>query len=896
MLLAHYELLAPLGAGGMGEVWRARDSKLKREVALKILPTQFASSPDRLARFEREAIVLASLNHPNIASIYELGHADDVRFLVLELVEGPTLDDRMLTGPIPVREVIGIATQIAAALEAAHEKGILHRDLKPANVKLTPDGKVKVLDFGLAKAFGEAASAPVRGEDTLARDSTEAGMVMGTAAYMSPEQAEGKPVDKRTDIWSFGVLVFEMLTRRRLFDGKSTSHVLVHVMEQEPDWSALPPLPEGLLALLQRCLQKDRNQRVRDIGDVRIQVQDSLTHPVRAQASRGGSSGARPRWLWPVAGAVGIVVAIAIVALLYQRRPASPVAAAALRFEIARPPEVASSNWVLISPDGRQLAYAASLPGELGRLWVRSLETQEARPISGTGSVDGRPFWSPDSRSLTFANGGKLRRVDVAGGPAQVLADLPGFLVGGLWLSGERIRYAVWGSGLYDVPSAGGNPVPAPLDPKQNDSAIGPSPIPGGSYVFCRCVGGGFGIHAATAGGETRQLLSDTSWVQYAPSPDPDVGYILFLRGSGRVGFNGRGTLMAQKIRPRSLALVGDPVAIAEGVTGFSASDTGALVYSSDTSGVPVGIPGILTGQLTWFDRHGTLLSTVGDPGILRIPRLSPDGRYVAVEQSDPQTQNLDIYLFEFARGVNNRFTFSPARDISPIWSPDGSSIIFTRMVGDGTTEWYRKSADLASDEELLMRLPVNGVPSTITPDGRYALYTELVPPFTLKTVDIARVREAREPLPVVVNEFAAVNATFSPDGKWFSYVSNESGTYELYVRPFDGNAATGAPLSAGGKVMVSKGGANRGGAVWRRDSSELFYLAPDGTLMSVKIDTKPTFSPTGRPEALFKIAPEIAYFDVSADGERFLISVPTGRGVSAPPYKVVLNWTAALK
>ena len=398
-----------------------------------------------------------------------------------------------------MREVIGIATQIAAALEAAHEKGILHRDLKPANVKLTPDGKVKVLDFGLAKAFGEAAAATVSGEDTLARDSTEAGMVMGTAAYMSPEQAEGKPVDKRTDIWSFGVLVFEMLTRRRLFDGKSTSHVLVHVMEQEPDWSALPPLPEGLLALLQRCLQKDRNQRVRDIGDVRIQLQSSLTHPIRVREARGGTSGARTRWLWPAAAAVAIVVAIAIAALFYLRRPATPVAAAALRFEIARPSDVTSSSWVVISPDGRLLAYTGNVQGETSRLWVRSLETQEARPLAGTVGFDGgRPFWSPDSRSLTFAAGGKLRRIDVAGGPAQVLADVSGIVVGGFWPSSDRIRYAVWGRGLYDIPSSGGNPVAASLDPALNRAAAMPSPISSGNYVFCAC-SGGTGIHAATA-------------------------------------------------------------------------------------------------------------------------------------------------------------------------------------------------------------------------------------------------------------------------------------------------------------------------------------------------------------------------------------------------------------
>jgi serine/threonine protein kinase len=898
MQLAQYELLAPIGAGGMGEVWRARDTKLKREVALKFLPAQFASSADRLARFEREAIVLASLNHPNIASIYELGHADDIRFLVLELVEGQTLDDRLIAGPIPVREVIGIATQIAAALEAAHEKGILHRDLKPANVKLTPDGKVKVLDFGLAKAFGEAASATVQGEATLARDSTEAGMVMGTAAYMSPEQAEGKPVDKRTDIWAFGVLLYEMLTRRRLFDGKSTSHVLVHIMEQEPDWSALPPLPEGLLALLQRCLQKDRNQRLRDIGDVRIQLQDSITHPIRAQQSRAAAGASRPRWLLPVVAAIGIAAAIAIVAVVYPGRRAASVDAAALRFEIARPQDAVSSAWLVISPDGRRLAYAASLQGELPRLWVRSLETQEARPLPGTVGFSGRPFWSPDSRYLTYSSDGKLRRSDAAGGPAQVLSDAADDVMGGHWPGPNRIRYSVLGHGLFEIPSSGGNPVPMPLGSAlDSSSAISPSPMPGGNFVFCLCAGtDDAGIFLATTDGQPpHQVLPDRSLVQYAPSPDPELGYILFSRG-GVAGRGYGGTLMAQKINPRRLNLIGDPIAIAERVNGFSASDTGVLVYSTGNRGIPVGVPGMLEGQLTWFDRQGRVLSTVGDPGILRIPRLSPDGRHVALEQADPETQDMDIYLFEFARGVNNRFTFNALREVSPVWSADGSSVIYTRFTADGKSEWYRKSTDLASDEDLLVRLPNLSVPSTVTPDGKYLLYTELVSPFVLKAVDISRPAEAREPIPVVVTEFAAINATLSPDGKRFAYVSNESGTYELYVRPFDGNAAPGAPLSAGGKIMVSKGGANRGGAVWRPDGNELFYLAPDGSLMSVKVNAQPTFSPAGPPEVLFKIAPEIGYFDVSADGERFLIPVPTGKGVTAPPYKVVLNWTATLK
>ncbi len=899
MQLAHYEILGQLGAGGMGEVWRARDTKLKREVALKILPAEFASQPDRLARFEQEAVVLASLNHPHIGAIHGLEHAADVRFLVLELVEGPTLDERLMAGPIPVREALGIATQIGEALEAAHDKGILHRDLKPSNVKLTLEGKVKVLDFGLAKAFGAAATAAgERGAATLPRHATETGVVMGTAAYMSPEQAEGKPVDKRTDIWSFGVLLFEMLTGRRLFDGKSNSHVLVHVMEQEPDWSTLPPLPAGALAILQRCLQKDRNQRLRDIGDVRIQLQDSQANPIHVRDAAAAAGEGRQRWRWPAIAAAGVVAAIALAALIYQR-PGPPVAAAApLRFEIARPEAVASSGWVLISPDGRQLTYVASVRGETGRLWIRSLETQEARPLDASaGYLGGMPFWSADSRNLTFAAAGKIRKVDAAGGPAQVLAGAPAMLVGGYWPSRDRIRYAALGQGLFDIPSSGGNPVAVPLGPLQNPaSALFPSGMPGGNFVFCQCYGDdAAGIFVATAdGAPPRQILPDISLAQYAPSPDPDLGYILFSRGgSNRQG--GGGTLMAQGIHPRRLSLVGDPVAIAERVNGFSASDTGVLVYSTDNRGAPVGVPGMLEGQLTWFDRQGRVLSTVGDPGILRIPRLSPDGQHVALERADAETQNLDIYLFEFARGVNNRFTFAPTREVSPIWSADGGSLIYTRFVAGGS-EWYRKSANLAGDDELLFRLPVLGVPSTLTPDGRFALYTELVAPFSLKAVELTRVAEARESIPVVVSEFGAINATFSPDGKWFAYVSNETGTDEIYVRPFNANAAPGTPLSAGGKVMVSKGGANRGGAVWRRDSRELFYLAPDGTLMSVAVNTEPTFRPEGTPKALFKVAPEIAYFDVSADGERFLISVPTGAGVTAPPYKVVLNWTATLK
>src|SRR5262245_14554353 len=387
--LAHFEILGLLGAGGMGEVYRALDTKLRREVAIKVLPPQFAEQPDRLARFEQEAVLLASLNHPHVAAIYGVEHVDGVPFLELELIEGPTLADRLISGPIPVPEAIKIAGQIADALEAAHEKGIVHRDLKPANVKLTPDGKVKVLDFGLAKAFGPEQTARLSGATrvgaaavTEPRGRTQAGLVMGTASYMSPEQAEGKPVDKRTDVWSFGVLLYEMLTGERLFDGKSDAHVLVHVIEQEPDWSKLPPLPNGVQALMERCLQKDPSQRLRDIGDVRIMLQASLTHPIQAREAVARRTAGSRRWLWPAVAGAAFVTAMIIGVLAWPRAPAV-VAADAVRFDINRV-EGQSSPYVAISPDGRRLALVVNRPDGAPQIWVRSMATQEARPLEST--------------------------------------------------------------------------------------------------------------------------------------------------------------------------------------------------------------------------------------------------------------------------------------------------------------------------------------------------------------------------------------------------------------------------------------------------------------------------------------------------------------------------------
>jgi Tol biopolymer transport system component len=902
--LAHFEILGLLGAGGMGEVYRAMDTKLRREVAIKVLPPQFAEQSDRLARFEQEAVLLASLNHPHVAAIYGVEHVDGVPFLELELVEGPTLADRLISGPVPVPEAIKIAGQIADALEAAHEKGIVHRDLKPANVKLTPDGKVKVLDFGLAKAFGPEQTARLSGATRIGaaavtepRGHTQAGLVMGTASYMSPEQAEGKPVDKRTDVWSFGVLLYEMLTGKRLFDGKSDAHVLVHVMEQEPDWSKLPPLPNGVQALMERCLQKDPAQRLRDIGDVRIMLQASLTHPIQPREPVARRTAGSRRWLWPAVAAAAIVVAAIVGVLTWPRSPAV-VAVDAVRFDINRL-EGESSPFVIVSPDGRRLALVVNRPDGAAQIWVRSMATQEARPLESTLGVDGLPFWSADSRYIGFSSLRKLRRVDAAGGPSQLLAELQSAAAGGFWAPDNRIVYSDLFVGAMTVPSAGGAQTPFSVSAGQdNKGIITPSPLPGGNVVFCRCLGSGeAGIYLATPGtGEPRKILPDISIVQYVPSPDPERGYVLFIRGGSGPGDTG--TLMAQAIQPRQLRVIGDPIAIAEKVRGFSASETGVLVYSTDPTVVPTGTPGILQGQLTWFDRQGQVISTVGDPSIFRIAVVSPDEQFVALERADPATQNIDIYLFEFARGVSNRFTFDPERDVSPVWSPDGTSVIFTRLKG-GTAEWYRRAANLAGEEELLFRAPGLGVPSSISPNGRFLLFTGPLPgPADIGVVDISKVAEARETVPLVATDFNEANARFSPDGHWFAYASNESGTYEIYVRPFNQDAAPGTPLSTGGRVMVSKGGATVVGAVWRADGKELFYVARDGTLMSVNVETEPTFKVAGSPQALFKMPTNnaTAFFDVSRDGQRFLVPVPLTGGSGPPPFKVVLNWTSTLK
>jgi len=887
--LVHYETIRPLGAGGMGEVYRATDTKLKREVALKILPAQFAEDPSRLARFEREAQVLASLNHPNIAAIYGLEHANGIRFLVLELVEGLTLAERIASGPISITEALGIATKIAEAVESAHEKGIIHRDLKPANVKLTPDGKVKVLDFGLAKALGEPDPPDdLANSPTMTMQETRAGIVLGTAAYMSPEQASGKQVDKRTDIWSFGVLLYEMLTGRRAFEGKTVSHIIVHVMEQEPDWTKLPPLPAGVQDLVEGCLQKDPAQRRRDIGDVRIQLQTAITKPVHPQHAADAKKGRK--WLWPAAAMFAVAGAGA--GFIYLRpKPAAPEA---VQFEIGQPEQASLTSALSISPDGRKLAFIATGADQRVLIWVRSMATLEARPLDATLGVDGYPFWSADSRWIVFRAQDKLKKIEATGGPAQVLCDVASNLDGGFWTPDNRIVFAVFSGGILQVPAAGGAPSPVTLLPERRGQHYFPALLPDGRH-FLYTANRGTGAPGVYLGSldakpdqqATKRLLADTVPVVYASSPDPNLGYILFSRFGQN---NSSGTLMAQPFDPKKLELVGEAVPIAENVddVGFSASSTGVLVYRTGPAFVSSQGENGTAGQLTWFDRQGKVLGTAGNPSYyLFTINLSPDGTRVAAAHS---AQNVDIWVFEFARGVDTRFTFDPGADMSPVWSPDGTKIMFSRG-GPANNTFFIKAANGAGSEELLFTPEQRDVaitPGSWSRDGRFLVYSVGGGKGDIWVLSMGNTPSERKAVPLLKTEFNERGPRFSPDGHWFSYTSNATGKDEAYVRSFDPATIS----SNGGEFQVSVGGGQS--PHWRGDGKEIFYQAPDGTMMSVEVSTTPVFK-AGSPKALFKGPRGVRFWDVTADGQKFLMPVPQDAN-SPASYKVVLNWTSTLK
>ena len=862
--MGSYEILAPIGAGGMGEVYRARDTKLGRDVAIKVLPGRFARDADRLARFQREAKLLAALNHPNIASIYGLEDSDSTRGLVMELAEGPALTDRIRQGPIPVDEALPIARHICDALEYAHEKGIVHRDLKPANVKVSADDNVKILDFGLAKAMeSNPSAADIANSPTLSQMATQTGVLLGTAAYMSPEQARGKPVDRRADIWAFGCVLYEMLSGHRAFQGETITDTLAAIMRAEPDWALLPQAtPMRVRVLLQRSLQKDPKQRLRDIGDARIALDEVL-------------SGA-PDPLLDVRG-----------------RSQAP--SALMRLEISLPAEtvLGSTGVFAISPDGCHLAFAAHGADSVARLWVRSLDSLDARPLYGSEAQVFPPFfWSADSRFIAFGSFGKLKKIDVAGGPPQTLCDSPGLVVGGAWNRDGTILFGQAPGGLFRVSQNGGEALPVTLlDPSRKETwHAQPSFLPDGRhFIYLRgsAVSDNAGLYVGSLDSkpedqDSRLLVSTHLGATYVPPVGTGMGQLLFVRDA---------SLIAQSFDDERLVLTGEPVSLAKQIGSlltngfFSASANGVLVYRT----------GGRTSQLTWFDQKGKRLGTVGDAGYYVSVAVSLDGSRAVVGRPDHQTARLGLWLMDLTRGTSTRFTSGPSISPVGIWSPDGTRIILgSGLSGNYDLYWKRTSG--GKEEELLLASDQAKRPRSCSPDGRFLLYSTTDAETRKNELWLLPLEGEKKPIPFVRTQFNNDEGQFSPDGRWVAYVSDESSRDEVYVRTFS-RSPNGTISDDEGTSLISTGGGIE--PRWSGDGKTLYYLAPDGTLMAVEVGSEQACR-AAVPKALFQTPQHLGggplrqSWSVTPDGKRFLFVVRTEQG--SAPFNVVLNWQEALK
>jgi eukaryotic-like serine/threonine-protein kinase len=873
-----YEITGTLGAGGMGEVYRATDANLGRSVAIKVLPEVFATDPERLARFEREAKTLASLNHPNIAQIFGLERSAGTQALVMELVDGETLATRIARGPIPIDEALPIAKQIAEALEAAHEQGIIHRDLKPANIKVRPDGTVKVLDFGLAKALAPLGiKPPAAGHASLSPTITSpammtgVGMLLGTAAYMSPEQAKGHQADKRSDIWAFGCVLFEMLAARRPFDGEDVSDTLANVLKVEPDWSLFPAdTPPAIRTLVQSCLIKDRRRRVADISTALFVLDKgpSLTPAVDTPlvSPLPGSSLWRRVTTLTAGAMVTAAVGGALVWFVLLFRPVPP--APEIRFEINTPPTTDPAS-LAISPDGQKIVFVADAESR-PRLWLRLLNSVVARPMIGTDGVRTAPFWSPDSRSVGFFADGKLKRSDINGGSAQVLTNASG--TGGAWNREGVILFTMLGTPIFRVSDTGGERVPVTQLGRQQGTHFAPQFLPDGRHFLYSVRGSSdvAGIYVGQLGStESRRLLDADPGATYASS-----GQLLFVR---------QGTLFAQRFDPVGLELTGNPFPVAERVAsgvqgaGVSVSGAGSIAYRTSS--------GSAQRQFVWFDRSGKEISRVGDSaGSLSYPSLSRDGERVVLYRA--VNGNVDIWFLETRRGVFSRFTADVADDVMPIGSPDGNHIIFSSN-RKGVHDLYQKSATTGGSEELLLSTAQPKFATDWSPDSRFVLFNSEDP---TRSNDIWALPLDRngQSFPVVQTNFDEQQAQFSPDGKWIAYQSNESGRVEIYVQPFPG---------PGNKWPISTNGGSQ--VRWRRDGKELFYVSLDGRLMAVPIRIATNAAPpeVGTPVMLFtpSLGSAVQQADyrhqymVSSDGLRFLVATVT-EGANLP-ITVILNW-----
>jgi eukaryotic-like serine/threonine-protein kinase len=852
----------------MGKVWRAHHIALKRDDALKVLPEAFASDPERLARFQREAQVLASLNHPNIARVYGLEESDGTKALVMELVEGPTLADRMAKGPISIDEALATAKQIAEALEAAHEQGIVHRDLKPANIKVRDDGTVKVLDFGLAKALEPSpALRDVSQSPTIASPAlmTSVGMLLGTAAYMSPEQARGKAADRRADIWAFGCVLFEMLSGGRAFGGEAVTDTLARIIEREPDWTMLPPTtPPPVRELLRLCLEKDVKNRRRDIGDVRIDIERALTASRENVSVRAvPQPGSRLTWVVPAAL---LAVAGAMVAM-WAFRPAAE--GPEMRLQINTPATALPLHFAL-SPNGRTLVFVAGERPE--RLWLRRLDLVEPQPLLGTESAQ-FPFWSGDSGAIGFFASGKLYRVNIGGGTPQVLADAPNPR-GGTWNAKGVILFAPVPSGpLMRTAASGGESMPVTmLRPGQIGHRF-PQFLPDGRHFLFYCLGSSEqeGIYLGTLdGGEPKRLTASNTAARYLHP--------------NRVAYVREGALVARLLNLDREELTGDaetltnPVGVdpASNLAGFSVSADARVAYRMNAADQR---------QLTWYDRTGTVVGTVGEPDTndLRDPELAPDGWRIALDRT--VQGNRDVWLMNSERGAPMRFTFDPAVEAGPIWSPDGTRMVFlsTRR---GPSDLYVRPSNGVGGDELLLESPNDKWPYDWSKDGRFLLYREEDPKTGFDLKALALTDSERKSVVVTNTPFEERHGQFSPDGHWVAYATNESGRFEIVVQAFPQPTA---------KWQVSTGGGFQ--PRWRGDGRELYFIAPDGMLMAASFRTEGSTVEVDTAMALFRTRfrggsttnPAKHQYVVSRDG-RFLINQSV-EDATPSPITLILNW-----
>jgi len=880
--LGSYEIAAAIGAGGMGEVYRARDSKLGRDVALKVLPQAFARDAERMARFQREAKVLASLNHPNIASIYGLEDSASTHALVMELVEGPTLADRIRAGPIPVNEAIRIARQIADALEYAHERGIVHRDLKPANIKVTPDDAVKVLDFGLAKALeGEAASFDISTSPTISRLATMQGVLLGTAAYMSPEQAKGKSVDRRADIWAFGCVMYEMLTGKQAFTGETVTDTLAAVIKEEPDWSQLPKATSARVrVLLRRCFQKDPKQRLRDIGDARIALDEALSgEPDPSLAGAAGIS----TLVWRRAlilslGTLLLGAGVAGVAVWIMKPvPPPPPPPPVTRTVITLPPDqhIAGINngpSVALSPDGTHLAYVAT-QGGTQQIYLRAMDSLESKPIAGTeGAIE--PFFSPDSHWVGFFAGAKLKKISVSGGAPLSLGDYS-VPHGAIWIRQEIVFAPASVGALQQISEEGGTPQPLTRLEKVEVDDRWPDFLPGGKAVLfegVNAVTGSSVVVQSIATGERRNLIQGGTQPRYELS-----GHLIYVH---------QGNLIAVPFDPQRLEVAGVAVPVVEGV--LESQITGSAHYSISSTGSLVYVPGGIQAaqrRLVWVNRTGAEQPLAAPERYYVYPRLSPDGRELAVTIEDPEPQ---VWLYNLYRDTLTRLTFEGNLNAIPSWTPDGKRIAFSSSA-EGQPNLFWQRADGSGGPERLSTSEHPQYPSSWSASGQLLAYIEL-DPATGYDIWVLRMGD-HKPQPFLRTPFTEGAPQFSSDGRWLAYTSDESGRLEVYVQPYPG---------PGGKWQISTEGGTE--PVWNRNGRELFYRSGD-KMMAVDIATQPSFA-AGKPRMLFQgqyvlnsPPSSIPYYDVSPDGERFLMLKPTDQAGAAPTQiNVVLNWTEELK